>query len=268
MSRKKSRFLLSWIFFVYVFLYTPIVMLVAYSFNKGRTGHGWSGFTLDWYQKLFSNHVVMNAVALSLKLACLTATLSVLIGTIGGIVMVRFKTFRGRTFFNSIVTAPLVMPDVMVGLALLLFFVMLDKLIGWPGGRGFTTIAIGHITISIAYVLIVIRSRLIEFDSLLEQAAMDLGARPFKAFMRITLPHLIPSIGAGWLLAFTLSFDDIVLASFLSGPGTTTLPMYVFSSIRFGVTPEINALASLIVLIVAMGVFLAGVAMFNQKRKS
>lgn len=266
MTHYRSRFLLSCLVFGFSFLYIPILTLITYSFSAATTPQTWTTFSLYWYKTLFHNTSVMKALILSLKISCLSATIAIFIGTIGAIVMVRFKSFKSRGFFNAIVTAPLVMPDVMVGLSLLLFFVMLQQAIGWPE-KGLTTITIGHITITIAYVLIIIRSRLSECDPNLEQAAMDLGARPFKAFMQITLPQLYPSIGAGWLLAFTISFDDVILASFLSGPGTTTLPMYVFSSIRFGVTPEINALASLIVFIVATGVIISGFFMlyFTQE---
>lgn len=267
MIQRVSTGILSWMVFGFAFLYAPIITLITYSFNKGKTGLEWSGFTWHWYQKLLHNPQVLEAAFLSLKIATLSATTAVLIGTIGAIVIVRFQAFKGRSFFNLIVTAPLVMPDVMTGLALLLLFVSLDSLCGWPGPRGMTTITIGHITISIAYVLIIIRTRLSDFDTQLEQAAMDLGARPLKAFISITLPYILPSIGAGWLLAFTLSLDDVILASFLSGPGSTTLPMYVFSSIRFGVNPEINALASIIVFLVAFGVMISGIIIYRRSRR-
>lgn len=268
MKYRRSRFLLFCLIFGYSFLYLPILTLIMYSFTKASSPLRWSEFSLIWYKNLFSNQVVLAALKLSLKIAFLSATMAVLIGMIGAIVMVRFRSFKGRGFFNAIVTAPLVMPDVMMGLSLLLFFAALQQWLGWPASRGLGTIIIGHTTIAIAYVLIIIRNRLYEFDPQLEQAAMDLGARPFKAFLQITLPFLYPSIGAGWLLAFTISFDDVILASFLSGPGSTTLPMYLFSSIRFNMTPEINALASLIIFLVAIGVMIAGIFMLYLSPKA
>lgn len=264
---RKSAFLLSCMAFGYAFLYAPIIVLILFSFNDSRTITTWSGFSLRWYKALFSNEKILNAILVSLKIAFMSATVSVLIGTVGALVMVRFKSFKGRTFFNGIITAPLVMPDVMTGLALLLMFVMLHQVVGWPHERGILTISIGHITISIAYVLVIVRARLGDFDRRLEEAALDLGARPLKVFGFITLPLIFPSLVAGWLLAFTLSLDDVILASMLSGPGATTLPMLIFSSIRFGVTPQINALATLIILLVALGVGIAGIFMGRKMKR-
>ncbi|MFN7710685.1 MAG: ABC transporter permease subunit [Holosporales bacterium] len=261
MTLKKQKLLISFLVFGYAFLYAPILTLVVFSFNASQALTSWGGFSTRWYQSLIHNENILNAAWLSLKIAFMTANIAVTLGTIAALVAVRFRTFKGRAFFNSIVTAPLVMPDVMTGLALLMMFVMTQQIWGWPAQRGMSTIMLGHATISIAYVLVIVRARLAEFDPQLEEAALDLGARPLTVFWRITLPLIAPSIAAGWLLAFTLSLDDVVLASFLSGPGTTTLPMVVFSSIRFGISPEINALATIIVSMVAIGVILAGIVM-------
>ncbi|MBL9028876.1 MAG: ABC transporter permease subunit [Caedimonas sp.] len=257
MKRRSNYLLLSLMLFGYAFLYAPIITLIIFSFNKSQVITTWTGFSLRWYHELFSNKIMLNAAALSLKIAFMTANFAVIIGTIGALVIVRFKAFRGKTFLNGLVTAPLVMPEVMSGLAILLLFVVLQQNCGWPQERGMTTITLGHITIAVAYVLVIIRARLNEFDNQLEEAALDLGAKPVTIFFRITLPLIMPSILSGWLLAFTLSLDDVVIASFLSGPGSTTLPMVVFSSVRFGLSPQINALATIIVSIVATGVILA-----------
>lgn len=264
MKSRRSFFSLSTMIFGYAFLYLPIITLITFSFNAGNHATVWEGFSTRWYQALAHNTLILDAAGLSLRIAFCSATVSIVIGVIGGFVLARYRRFRGRTFLGSLVTAPLVMPDVMTGLALLLMFVFLGKNMGWPQARGGITIALGHITIAIAYVLVIVRSRLLEMDHHIEEAALDLGARPIKVFVRITLPMIAPSIAAGWLLAFTLSLDDVILASFLSGPGSTTLPMLIFSSVRFGVSPEINALASLIVCLVALGVFIAGMVMYHR----
>lgn len=259
MLLRRARFLISFLVFGYAFLYIPILTVILFSFNESKIVTTWTTFSTHWYDHLLHNDLILKAAGLSLKIALITATLSVFIGTIATIVMVRFRQFKGRVFFNSLVTAPLVMPDVMVGLALLLFFVTLSQLIGWPGVRGATTIAIGHTTIAIAYVILIVRARLLEFDYSLEEAALDLGARPLTAFLRVTLPLIMPAIASGWLLAFTLSFDDVILASFLSGPEASTLPMIIFSSVRHGVSPEINALATIILTVVAISVIITGI---------
>lgn len=266
MKFARSRALFTFMIFGYAFLYAPIVLLIVYSFNESKSSSVWTGFSLKWYKALLSNQNVLDAAWLSLKIAFMTANLAVTIGTIGALVIVRFKTFKGKSFLNGLVTAPLVMPDVMTGLALLLMFVVLGQLIGWPAERGMITIMLGHSTIAIAYVLVVIRARLVDFDIHLEEAALDLGARPMTVFFRITLPIIFPSIAAAWLLAFTLSLDDVIIADFLSGPGSTTLPMLVFSSIRLGVSPEINALATIIVSVLSIGIMVAGVVM-NRRLK-
>lgn len=264
---RKSKFLLSMMFFGYAFLYLPIITLMAFSFNESPRVTVWTGFSTKWYGSLFSNERLLEAAWLSFRIAFCAATVATLVGVVAAFVLAKYRHFRGRTFFNGLVTAPLVMPDVMTGLALLLMFVFLEQSTGWPESRGGVTIALGHITISIAYILVIVRSRLLEMDHSLEEAALDLGARPMTVFFRVTLPIISPSIMAGWLLAFTLSLDDVVLASFLSGPGATTLPMLVFSSIRFGVSPQINALATIIVCLVALGVLISGFVMYRRLKQ-
>ncbi|RJF77231.1 ABC transporter permease subunit [Azospirillum cavernae] len=259
---------LSWaLWFGYAFLYVPIVLLITYSFNESRLVTVWGGFSTKWYGELLNNEALLAATALSLRVAAVSATLSVILGTCAGMAMSRFGRFRGRTLFGGMITAPLVMPEVITGLSLLLLFVAMEQLIGWPDGRGVTTITIAHTTFTLSYVAVVIQSRLAGMDGSLEEAAMDLGARPAKVFFVITLPIIAPALVAGWLLAFTLSLDDVVVASFVSGPGSTTLPMVIFSSVKFGISPQINALATLMVLVVATGIFVASVVMARQDRQ-
>ena len=253
--------------FGYAFLYVPILLLIIYSFNESRLVTVWSGWSFKWYGELFRNEQMLAAAGLSLRIAAVTASVAVCLGTVAGLVLARFGRFRGRTLFTGMVTAPLVMPEVITGLSLLLLFVALEQAIGWPGGRGATTITIAHITFATAYVAVVIQSRLVGLDESIEEAAMDLGARPLKIFFVITLPLISPALVAGWLLSFTLSLDDLVIASFVSGPGSTTLPMVVFSSVRLGVTPEINALATVIVGVVTTGILIAGLLLGRQDRR-
>jgi putrescine transport system permease protein len=243
--------------FGYAFLYIPVLLLVVYSFNESKLVTVWGGFSLKWYGALLHNDSLLNAAWLSLQIATVNACFAVLFGTLAAFALNRYKRFRGRTGFELLLTAPLVMPDVIIGLSLLLLFVSLEQLIGWPGGRGMTTIGIAHITFSLAYATVVIRARIGQLDPQLEEAAMDLGAKPFTVFTRITLPLLTPALISAWLLAFTLSLDDLIIASFVSGPGSTTLPMWIYSSVRLGVTPEVNALASLMLLFVTVVVLLA-----------
>lgn len=258
MNRRQPFLLFTFLAFGYAFLYIPIISLIVYSFNSSRLVTVWGGFSTRWYGELLHNDQILSAAWLSLRIATMNATLSIVLGTLAAITLVRFGKFRGRTLFSTMVSAPLVMPDVILGLASLLLFVTMEHLIGWPSGRGITTITLAHITFSAAYVTVVVQSRLSQFDTSLEEAAMDLGARPWKVFLLITLPIIAPSLLAGWLLAFTLSLDDLVIASFVSGPGATTLPMVVYSSVRLGVSPQINALATLIVTIVSLCILLAG----------
>jgi putrescine transport system permease protein len=261
--RKISKTSISFLFFGYSFIYLPIFYLIFFSFNESKMMGVWSGFSLKWYKKLMENNVLIDAVLTSFQIASITATFAVILGTMAAILMVRFGNFRGRTLFTGLISAPLVMPEVITGLALLLMFVTFERMIGWPSERGMMTITIAHITITMAYVYLMVKSRLADFDRSIEEAAMDLGAKPATVFLKITLPIIAPSLLSGWLLAFALSLDDVVVASFLSGPGATTLPILVFSSVRMGVTPEINALATIIVSIVTLGVLIA--ALILQK---
>lgn len=247
-SVSRSPFLITMLAFGFAFLYLPILLLILYSFNESRLVTVWGGFSVKWYAELFQDAQILGAAKISLTVAAITATLATALGTLAGLVLVRFGRFRGRTLFSGMITAPLVMPEVVTGLSILLLFVALEQLIGWPAGRGVTTITIAHVTFTMAYVAIIVQSRLTQLDGSMEEAAMDLGARPAKAFLLVTLPIIAPALVSGWLLAFTLSLDDLVIASFAAGPDSTTLPMVVFSSVRLGVSPKINALATLLVL--------------------
>ncbi|MBR9829301.1 MAG: ABC transporter permease subunit [Oceanospirillales bacterium] len=251
----------------YAFLYGPIISLIVYSFNESRLVTVWGGFSTKWYAELMQNSQLLGAAWLSVRVAALTATIAVVLGTLAALALVRFRRFRGRGSLEVMVTAPLVMPEVIIGLSLLLLFVAMETTIGWPAGRGMTTIVIAHTTFAMAYVTVVVQSRLAHMDMSLEEAALDLGARPLKVFFTITLPIIAPALVAGWLLAFTLSLDDLVVASFVSGPGATTLPMVVYSSIRLGVSPEINALATIIVAIVSVAVLITGLLLWRQEKR-
>jgi putrescine transport system permease protein len=241
----------------YAFLYAPIVSLVVYSFNASRLVTVWAGFSTEWYVALVHNEAIQRAALISLEIALTAATGALVLGTLAGYALQRYRRFRGRLLFGTLVTAPLVMPEVITGLSLLLLFVALEQAIGWPAGRGILTIAAAHITLGTSYVAVIVEARLGAFDRTLEEAALDLGARPVKVFLVITLPLIAPALAAGWLLAFTLSIDDLVIASFTSGPSSTTLPMVIFSSVRLGVSPQINALATLFLVTVAVLVTVA-----------
>jgi len=266
MNARRSRFLLGTLCFGFAFLYIPIILMMVYSFNYSRLVPVWGGFSTRWYTTLFQSEEVWSATALSLKIAMLNASFATLLGTLAGLALARIHRFRGRTVFTGMISAPLVMPEVITGLSLLLLFITLNQQIGWPANRGLTTITIAHITFSMAYVAIIIQSRLSGTSQDLEEAALDLGAKPFRVLWDITLPQLIPGMVAGWLLAFTLSLDDLVIASFVSGPGATTLPMLIYSRIRLGLRPDINALATIIIVTVTIGVLLAGWIMIRQQR--
>ena len=257
MNRGRSRFLLSVLVFGYAFLYIPLFSVMVYSFNDSRLATVWGGFSTRWYGELLKNEQVLDAIFLSLRIAVLAATLATIFGTMAGLALSRFGRFRGRTLFAGMITSPLVMPEVITGLSLLLLFVSLQQLIGWPAQRGFMTITIAHTTFAMAYVTVIVQSRLSGMDQSLEEAAMDLGGKPFRVVFDITLPLIAPAMVAGWLLAFTLSLDDLVIASFVSGPGGSTLPMVIFSKVKLGVTPDINALATLIMVFVSTGVIIA-----------
>ncbi|MEB3701678.1 Putative PotC-like ABC transporter permease [Candidatus Bealeia paramacronuclearis] len=241
----------------YSFLYLPIISLVIFSFNDSKQVTVWTSFSLKWYESLLQNQILLDAAGLSLKVAFLSAFFAVVLGTLSAVGLVRWERFRGRGLFSILTAAPLVMPEVITGLALLLLFVTLDQTFGWPS-RGITTITIAHTTLCLAYVAIIVRTRLSEMDPTLEEAALDLGAKPLKVFFAITLPIISPALISGWLLAFVLSLDDLVIASFVAGPGSSTLPMVIFSSVRYGMSPEINALATIIITFVAIGVMIAG----------
>jgi putrescine transport system permease protein len=267
MSQRTTPFRISVLVFGFAFLYVPILSLIVYSFNKSRLVTVWGGFSTEWYGKLFRNEQILNAAWLSLKIASVNATGAVILGTLAGLALARFGKFRGRTLFAGMTTAPLVMPEVITGLSLLVLFVLMEQLFGWPAGRGVTTITIAHMTLTMAYVTVIVHSRLSTLDDSLEEAAMDLGARPAKIFFLITLPIIAPALISGWLLAFTISLDDLVIASFVSGPGSSTLPMVIFSKVRLGVSPDINALASIMVLFVTVGVVIAGILMARQEKR-
>ncbi len=267
MNPKRSRFLFSVLCFGMAFLYVPMVLLIIYSFNNSKLVPIWGGFSLRWYKVLFQSEDVWAATALSFKIAFVNATFAVALGTLAGLALVRFGRFRGRTLFTGMITAPLVMPEVITGLSLLLLFIGLQGLIGWPSERGFTTITIAHITFSMAYVAVIIQSRLSGMQEDLEEAAQDLGAKPLRVLFDITLPLLAPGMLAGWLLAFTLSLDDLVIASFTTGPGSNTLPILIYSRIRLGLRPDINALATIIILAVTIGVIIFGWLMLRQQRQ-
>jgi putrescine transport system permease protein len=265
-STNRSFFLLTALVLGFSFLYIPILSVIVFSFNESKLVTVWGGFSTHWYGVLFDDRQMLEGIWLSLRIAAVTATGAVIIGTLAGLVLARFGRFRGRTLLSGMVTAPLVMPDVITGLSLLLLFVAFAPLPFVPDQRGFSTIAIAHITLTLSYVTVVVQSRLSTMDESLEEAAMDLGARPAKVFMTITLPIIAPAIVSGWLLAFTLSLDDLVIATFTAGPSTNTLPMMIFSKVRLGVTPEINALATLMVSVVTVFVIGAGVLMARQEK--
>jgi putrescine transport system permease protein len=267
MNRGGSTFRLSALVFGFAFLYIPILSLIVYSFNKSRLVTVWGGFSTQWYGRLFDNKQILDAAWLSLKIAAINASGAVVLGTLAGLALARFGRFRGRTLFSGMTTAPLVMPEVITGLSLLLLFVAMEQVLGWPAGRGVTTITIAHMTFTMAYVTVIVQSRLSSMDDSLEEAAMDLGARPAKIFFVITLPIIAPALVSGWLLAFTISLDDVVISSFVSGPGSSTLPMVIFSKVRLGVSPDINALATIMVLLVTIGVVIAGFVMARQEKR-
>lgn len=265
--KRKSRFIYIVGTLGFVFLYAPIISLVFFSFNESKLVTVWGGFSTKWYGELFNDPQIMGAAWLSLKIAFISATLSIVIGTLAAFVLARFGKFRSRKILTGMITAPLVMPEVITGLSLLLLFVAMQQLIGWPVGRGVVTIIIAHSTFGAAYAAVVIQSRLIDMDMSIEEAASDLGARPMRVFFDITLPVISPALVSGWLLAFTLSLDDLVIASFVSGPGSSTLPMVIFSKVRLGVSPDINALATIIILIVSVGIIAAALIMQRSGKK-
>ncbi len=250
----------------FVFLYAPIISLVVFSFNDNRLVTVWGGFTTKWYGELFANTKLLAAAGRSLEIATIAASIALVLGTLCAVALVRFRRFRGRAVLAGTIAAPLVMPDVITGLALLLLFATSRALIGWPMQSGIPTIIIAHSVTCMAYVTVVVQSRLSELDLSLEEAAMDLGATPVRVFFDITLPIIAPALVSGWLLGFTISLDDVVIAQFVSGPGSTTLPMEIFSKVRLGVSPDINALATIIIGIVAIGVGIATVLQLRRPK--
>jgi putrescine transport system permease protein len=264
---RRPIFLISCLCFGFAFFYIPIISLIFFSFNRSRLATVWGGFSTQWYGKLFHNEQVLKAAVLSLEIALVSATFATILGTMAGIALARFRRFRGRTIFSGLVTAPLIMPEVITGISMLMLFIMLAQWIGWPGSRGFTTITIAHITFSMTYVTTVVQSRLASMDIAIEEAAMDLGAKPWRVLTDVTLPVIAPAILAGWLLAFTISLDDVVITNFTSGPGSTTLPILIWSKVKLGVTPDINALATIIIVLVATGVIIVGVILNRAEKQ-
>ncbi|MBT6834322.1 MAG: ABC transporter permease subunit [Rhodobacterales bacterium] len=267
MYGKRSKFLTVMLTIGMAFFYIPIILLVIYSFNYSKLVLVWGGWSTRWYKVLFESEEVWAAVNMSLKIALVNATFATILGMLAALSMVRFGKFRGRTLFGGMLVAPLVMPEVITGLSLLVMFITLKQFFGWPENRGFATITIAHITFSMAYVAVTIQARLTGMGQSLEEAAADLGAKPFKVLTAITMPRLAPALISGWLLAFTLSLDDLVIASFVSGPGANTLPILIFSRIRLGLRPDINALATIIILVVAVCIAIAALIMFRQQKR-
>jgi putrescine transport system permease protein len=256
-----SPLLKTMLIFGFVFLYAPILSLIVYSFNESKLVTVWAGFSLKWYGELFADAGIMKAAWVSIRIAFFTACASVVLATIAAMVATRFRPFRGKTLFGALITAPLVMPEVITGLSILLLFVSMGM------ARGMTTIWIAHVTFCVSFVAVVVSSRLSELDKSIEEAAMDLGANRVKVFFLITLPIISPALISGWLLAFTLSIDDLVVASFVSGPSSTTLPMKVFSSVRLGLSPKINALATLMILAVSTAAIVAWWLMAREEKR-
>jgi putrescine transport system permease protein len=267
MSNRISWFVILWLVLVFAFLYAPIVSVVVYSFNASKLVTVWAGWSFKWYGALVNDRQIIEAAILSLEVAAISSTLATILGTMAGYILVRFPKFLGRTAFSGMVSAPLVMPEVITGLSMLLLFISMEDLIGWPQGRGFTTVILAHTTFTLSYIAVVMRSRFLVLDLSLEEAAQDLGARPLKVFFVITLPIVAPAIISGWLLGFTISLDDLVITNFTTGPGATTLPQVVFSKVRLGLDPKINALATIIIAVVSIGVIIATIHMRRAEKQ-
>lgn len=265
--RRRPVFLITMLCFGFAFFYIPILSMIVYSFNGSRLATVWSGFSTRWYVALWSNRQVWDALVLSLKIAFVSATGATILGTMAGIALARFRRFRGRTLLSGMVTAPLVMPEVITGIATLMLFILMAQWLGWPTQRGFATVTLAHITFSMVFVTTVVQSRLGSADRAIEEAAMDLGSRPWQVLWDVTLPVIRPAILSGWLLAFTISLDDVVITSFTTGPGGTTLPLLIWSKVKLGVTPDVNALATLIVVTVGIGVALAGWVLHRAEKR-
>ena len=266
MSDRISPFLISTLALGIAILYLPMLVLIAYSFNASELVNVWGGFSIAWYRELAHNTQILDAAALSLEIGVVASTLAVLLGTLAAVALVRFTHFRGRLLLTGMVTAPLVMPEIITGITQLLLFVSMLQLIGWPA-RGVTTVVLAHIAFCTAYVTVTVQSRLQSADRSLEEAAMDLGATPFQAFMDVTLPIIAPALVSSWLLSFTLSLDDLVISSFVSGPRSRTLPMVIYSKVKLGVSPDVNALATLIIGVVGACVLVAGYLVRRGERQ-
>jgi putrescine transport system permease protein len=266
MTERLSPFLVSSLFIGIAILYVPILVLIAYSFNASALVSVWGGFSTTWYAQLLHNDQILDAAWLSLKIGVVVSSGAVVLGTLAAIALVRFPLFRGRLLLTGMVNAPLVMPEIITGITQLLLFISMLNLLGWPH-RGFTTIAIAHVAFCTAYVTVTVRSRLQSADRSLEEAAMDLGSGPVRAFIDTTLPIIAPALVSSWLLSFTLSLDDLVISSFVSGPGASTLPMVIFSKVKLGVTPDVNALASVIICLVGVCIVAAGYLMRRAERQ-
>jgi putrescine transport system permease protein len=262
-----NRFARSWLLAGFAFLYLPIVSLIVFSFNESKMATLWSGFSFHWYVAILDDEEILSALWVSLKIALAAATASVLLGTLAAYALVRYRRFRGRTAFIAHINAPLVVPEVITGLSLLLFFVLCEEVLGFPSGKGMLTVWIGHTSICTAYAAVVIQARLSEVDRSVEEAAMDLGCRPFQVFTLVTLPAISQSLASAWLLTFTISLDDVVSTAFLTGPGSTTLPLVIFSRARLGLDPTVNVVASITVLLVGIGVTLASLFLVRQERR-
>jgi putrescine transport system permease protein len=259
MNTTWSRFNLTSVVLGFAFLYVPIVLLVIFSFNESKLVTVWGGFSTKWYGSLLHNQGLKDAAWVTIRVALLSASMATVLGTLGALAMTRYTRFRGRILFSGMIYAPLVMPEVITGLSLLLLFVA----VGFD--RGFWTVTLAHTTLTMCFVAVVVQSRLVTFDRSLEEAAMDLGATPVTTFMQITLPVILPAVVSGWMLAFTLSLDDLVIASFTSGPGATTLPMKIYSQVRLGVTPEINAVCTIMIAFISIGV--VATSIINKQRE-
>jgi len=266
LERRYSPLLLTILCFGIAILYVPIVVLIAYSFNASPLVNVWGGFSTRWYSQLIQNRQLLQSALLSLEVAVTASTIAVVLGTLAAVALVRFARFRGRLLLVGMVNAPLVMPEIITGITQLLLFVSMVQMFSWPH-RGFTTIVISHVAFCTAYATVTVQSRLQSVDQSLEEAAMDLGSGPARAFIEVTLPIIAPALLSSWLLNFTLSLDDLVISSFVSGPGASTLPMVIYSKVKLGVSPDINALASLIICAVGSCILIAGYVMRRAEKQ-
>ncbi len=264
--RRLSKTVITFLIFGYAFLFTPILFLIINAFSASEIPSIWTSFSLRWFEAVFEDSELTRAALTSLEIACISATGAVILGGLAAFATTNTSSFKGKSFLNTTIIMPIVMPEIIVGFSLLMLFMAIENAFGWPKERGVMTVVIGHIIATMAYVHITIRARLLSFDKSLEEAALNLGAKPFTVFFKIKIPILARSILSGWLLAFTLSLDDLVIASFLTGPGSTTLPILIFSNVRVGVTPAINALATIFILIVALCLIIAFLMMKQSKK--